>query len=1022
MPRVRAMIATDVFKRIASRRVGFAILLLLQAVAPNQRALALDPGKRITQYMQSAWQTDDGLPELAVQHILETSDGYLWVGTQWGLARFDGLRFTVFDHTNTPALRADYIRALAQDRRGTLWIGTDAGLASRSIAGHFALLTADDGLVTSRIMSLAIGGDGSLWAGGVGGLNQIKDGKIVKKYTAADGLASDDITSLQVDKDGSVWIGTEHGLNLLRDGIFAQYLTKDGLPSDRIRSLYLSRDREIWVQTIDNGFARHVGDHFEPWNFEGLPAASMLRGICEDRDHNLWVGTNNAGLFRIHAGHVSQIGAKIGLGHDQVRVIYEDKAGNLWVGTSGGLIRLRDGSFTTYTREDGLTSDATYSVLEDPAGDVWIGTIGGLNRLGADGLHTYTTVEGLSGNDILALAIDHDGGLWVGTDGPFLTHIVGGRVTQTLALPSVVAGTLIFAIHEDRDHRLWIGTDGGLIRYTDGKFITYTTADGLSDNNISAIIEDAAGTLWAGTRTGFDSIHDGRIESFTAKNGFANGDAQALFADTQGVLWIGTSGQGLFRFEQGRFTRYSTQQGLPDDTINSILQDAQQNMWLGTNKGVVQVSRHELDDVAVGAHKNLRIRVFDRSDGMKSSETTVGRQPSAWRGRDGRLWFTTVRGVVAVDPAHLASDDLVPPTYIEAIYADEHDVNLADPLSLAAGTRRFDIHYTAPNLSLPEHTRFRYRLSGLDDAWVNAGIERVAHYTNVPPGQHRFQVEASNSAGMWSADGATLDFRLTPMFYETWWFRLACGGIAAILLWLLYYFRFAWLRMRSAVAEERQRLASEIHDSLAQGFSGISLQIEAALGRLERAPGLAAGHLRLARDLSRTSLNEARRSVWNLRPLEPNQESLIKTITTACQQLTGAYGATLNFQSSGNAWRLNPAAENNMLRITQEAVSNAIHHGKARKITVVLDYAFHELKLEISDDGEGFDPACPSHTPGRGFGLHSMRHRASVMGGRLELDSAPGNGTRLTVRISRGAAFKEIWRGLRTMAFRKGNR
>jgi len=632
-----------------------------------------------------------------------------------------------------------------------------------------------------------------------------------------------------------------------------------------------------------------------------------------------------------------------------------------------------------------------------------------------DETRRYSTQDGLSSNYISALAEDADGGLWVGLGGAGLNRLVGGRIERGLRLMPRQAVTVVNAIIEDRRHRLWFGMDsGGLARYADGDLTYFTTADGLPDDSVTALAEDAAGDLWVGTNHGLgrlaadvlapDPLGDAALQQTSVL---------ALHVDARGVLWVGTMARGLYRYANGRLAHYTMAQGLPNETINSILTDARDNVWLGSNRGIFRIERHEFDEVDAGSAPRLEVMRFGQTDGMKSAETSAGRQPSAWRGNDGKLWFATVQGIVVIDPERIEQSALPLPVYLESVRADDRVVAIESPARLPPGTSRLEIRYTAPDLTAAETTRFRYRLAGVDESWVDVGGERVARYTNVPPGSHRFEVQASRDHGQWHGAGAAIDLDVAPMFHQTWWFRLACAAAIAALLAILHHLRVTWLHMRSAVADERRRIAGEIHDSLAQGFSAISVQIEAALGRLQRAPDLAVSHLKLARDVSRNSLSEARRSVWNLQAPPPTEASLHQSIAAACEQLAYGQPTALQVDSEGSPWVVSPQAENHLLRIAQEAAANAIRHGRAHHVHIRLSYALHRFTLTVTDDGCGYDRALVSTQSLRGFGLSSMRRRAESMRGTFSVTTAPGAGTRVEVSIPRVALLHRLWHDLR---------
>jgi ligand-binding sensor domain-containing protein/signal transduction histidine kinase len=998
------------FMRWPIKRIAILALGLLCVMAAPGSATALDPGKAPSQYVHSTWRTDDGLPQNSVMKILQTRDGYLWVGTQAGIARFDGVRFTVFDHTNTPALHDDYVSDLVEDRQGTLWIATSHGGVIYFSHGMFIHLK---GVDARSGLAIAADADGSVWIGGYGGLSHVRDGRVIKTYTSANGLSGDPVKRLVMDKDRSLWIATAGGLDRLAGGRIEPYSIKDGLPNNDVIGLHLVADGTLFVQTQNSDLARRVQGRFEPWKLEGLSGANV-RDMLVDRNGNIWFASTTEGLVRIRDGKIRRFTAKDGLSGDQVVSLFEDRDGNLWVGTNGGgLDRFRDGSFSTYAKEEGLAADSPYAVIEDHAGDIWATTAAGLNQLHGNEFRVFTAKDGLP-IDATSLWEDRAQNILAGSATHGLFRKVHGRFEQALASRDGIPPYLISAVFEDSKQQLWLATlGGGLVRRVDGRTDLYTKADGLRSNVLSAIAESADGSIWVGTNDGLNNIRDGRIKSFAANNGVSDAWIISLKSDSRNTLWIGTVGRGLYRLESGRFTHYSTAQGLPDDSVNSILEDADANLWIGTNKGIVRLIRRELDEVATGTSKTLQPLVFGKADGMKSSETSAGTQPTAWRARDGRLWFLTTRGLVVVDPARISFNRGPLPARIEEMLVDQVPVKLAADVRLAPGIRRLEIHYTAPNLSTPERTRFRYRLDGYDKQWVPGGALRLAQYTNLPPGNYTFHVGASGENGGWNAQEATLDFELKPYLYQTWWFRLLCGLAVLSIAWGAYRLRVNWLHARAAVLEERQRIASEIHDSLAQGLSGIIFQTEAALISMERAPNMTSAHLISARDLAKTSLDEARYSVWNLSPPVLEQKNLLESLSSMARQLARGRVDELDIHSSGTSWDMRPEAKHHVVLIAQEAISNAIQHGNAGTISINLIFTTDAMNLVVADDGAGFTPGLASQLPRRGYGMRNMRHRAERLGATLEVASEVGKGTQVSLCVPRLGRFARLWRRLR---------
>jgi ligand-binding sensor domain-containing protein/signal transduction histidine kinase len=985
--------------------------MLLCCIAPLQSASALDPAKALTQYVHSVWRTDDGLPQISVMRILQTRDGYLWVGTQNGIGRFDGVRFTVFDRSNTASLRDSWISDLVEDRGGTLWIATSHGGLTSFYDGRFSHLS---GIGDRGALTLATDPDGSVWVGGSGGLAHVSNGRVIRTYSTANGLSGDPVTRLVVDKDKSLWIATAGGLDRMAGGKIESYSTKDGLPNNDVLDLHLGADDTLWVKTQNSELVRWDHGRFQPWKIQGVTGAAV-HDMLEDHDGNLWIASTTQGLLRISDQQVSRYTIKDGLSNDEVLCLYEDRDGNVWAGTNeGGLDRFRDGNITTYSKEEGLAADRTHSVIEDSAGDVWVTTSSGLSQLHGNHVRVFTTADGLPTNDVLSLREDHEHNLLIGTLTNGLVRMTHGHFSQALTTDNGIPAYLITGVLEDSARQLWLATKGGgLVRYANGQIRVFSKTNGLLTNSLFAITEGLKGTIWIGTSDGLNSIQDGRIQSYAASNGPANAWIVTLYFDSRNILWIGTLERGLFRFENGRFTQYTTRQGLPDDTIGNILEDSESNLWIGSNKGISRLSRHDLDAVAAGTGQAMQPIVLGKADGMKTIDLNTGTQPNGWRAHDGRLWFPTTKGVVVVDPAHLSFNDRPPSPRIEGMIADEAHINLASSVRLPPGTRRLEIRYTAPNLSSPERTQFRTRLEGFDEQWVAGGTPRVADYTNLSPGHYTFHVSARVEAGNWNAQEATLGFDLRPQFYQTWWFRVLCALAGISVLWTMYRLRVNWLHARAAVLEERQRIASEIHDSLAQGLSGIVFQTEAALMSMTRAPNMTSTHLISARDLAKSSLDDARYSVWNLSPPVLDQKNLLESLSSMARQLARGRVEELDIHSSGTEWTMRPEAKHHVVLIAQEAISNAIQHGNAHTISIDLSYAADALRLTVSDDGIGFTPNPGVQHPARGYGMRNMHHRAERLGANLEVTSEVGTGTRILLSVPRLGRFARLWRSLR---------
>jgi PAS domain S-box-containing protein len=756
-----------------------------------------DPHKRLTQYTHDLWQTEDGLPQNSIHALLQTRDGYLWLGTQEGLARFDGVRFAVFDQRNTPEFKNNHVTALHQTRDGALWIGMNGGL-SRLMDGKIKTYSAADGLTNELIWAIEEDLDGTVWIGTGGGLNRFKDGAFTA-YTTMNGLPNNFVTSICNGEDRSLWIGTSGGgLTRLKDGTFTTYTSRDGLADNIVWSVYQDQRERLWIGT-NRGLNLLQEGRFTTFDTRQGLSHNVVKTVCEDRAGVLWIGTDGGGLNRFLNGQFDSFTTSGGLSTDAVLSICDDAEGSLWIGTyGGGLNRLRDGRFTAYSTKHGLINDMVWSVQQSADGSIWLGTSAGLSRF-KDGVFTsHTTRNGLSNNVVRALYQDRAGDLWVGTNGG-LNRFRDGKFTRITTKDGLVHD-IVRALLEDRGGSLWIGTrGGGVSRLQEGKLTNYTTANGLSSNTVWSIHETDDGSLWFSTNAGLNRFKDGKFSVFSSKDLYSSDSLRAIYEDKEGVFWIGSFGGGLHRFKDGKFTSYTAKDGLFDNVVFEVLEDGNENLWMSCNKGIFYVSKKELNEFAEGARQTLTSVSFGSADGMKSSECNGSSQPAALKARDGRLWFPTIKGAVVIDPSHLDKNLLPPPVIIEGAIVDKEPVDTQRRADVRPGRRELEFRYTGLSFIAPQNVRFRYKLVGWDKDWIDAGTRRVAFYTNIPPGDYEFKVMACNNDGVWSDDGASFEFYLKPHFYETSVFY-TLSAVALIAMAAVAYRR----RVRRLRSHEKQ--------------------------------------------------------------------------------------------------------------------------------------------------------------------------------------------------------------------------
>jgi diguanylate cyclase (GGDEF)-like protein len=763
---------------VSAALARFILATSLLLITPSS-VMALDSTKALTQFIHTIWQTKDGLPQNTVTAIAQTSDGYLWLGTREGLARFDGVRFTVFTSESTPELAQSQILSLLADRKGRLWIGTWGGGLTLLEGGRFTRFSAAEGLPSDLIAAIFEDRQGRIWVGTDGGGAARLDGRRFVAIPSRDALGKQ-VRAIAEDDTG-MWLGSEAGLVHLRhDGTLVSYTETQGLVHHSVRSLLLSKSGMLWIGTD------HGADRFAKGAFQHFPegeslAHDLVLALEEDRDGNIWVGSDARGLKRWRDGATSVFSSREGLSNDSVYSLLEDREGHLWIGTNlGGLNRLRQGLVTPFAKREGLSHDYLRSIFEDRDGDLWIGTEGGgVNRLKGGTVAVYTTKQGLSNDTVFSIVQDRAGDMWFGTDSG-LTRMRDGRL-QSMTIGTPYANFAVLALFEDRDGALWLGTyANGLIRYRDGVFTSFSRKDGLSHETVNVIAQDREGNLWIGTRGGgLNRFRDGKFASFTKKDGLADDLVFALHEAPDGSLWIGTYGGGLSRMKNGRWSSVTRKQGLFDDVVHRIIDDGVAHLWMSTNRGIFRVARHELDEVADGTRATLTSVVYGPLDGMRNAECNGGASAGVLT-RDGRVWFPTIEGAVAID-SRLATTRTPepPPVLVEEIFVDGRLANPETILALAPTAQTLAVNFTALSLSTPEAIRFRYRMEGLEQDWVDADTRRTAYYSKLPPGRYRFHVSAANADGIWNEAGAAFALAVTPNWYETPWFR---GGMVLALL------------------------------------------------------------------------------------------------------------------------------------------------------------------------------------------------------------------------------------------------
>jgi signal transduction histidine kinase/ligand-binding sensor domain-containing protein len=963
-----------------------AVAILFNVARAQKRGRLADPV--LVGYLgHQAWSSENGLPQNSVHQILQTHDGYLWIATEGGVARFNGIQFSVFNQENEPAFTSNDTCCLAEDRSGVLWIGTSDGIL-QYVGGVFRRYSMVDGLPSPVVLSLVAGSDGLLLVLTSDGLARYDGGKFISLGLPATAIGS--------GPDGDPWLATATGLSRYsRGNLLAVPLS--GLPKEPIEGLGSLHDGSPWVRTRTAFLLWNQG-HLRAWRIGKELPGTKVQSFLADSRGILWVGTDQGlvALSNVPRASDARLQIEPAIGPTSILTIFEDQEHDLWVGTdTTGLHILRQQKFRTLPS---LLGDPITAIMQAADRTIWLGTKGeGVFRYLGGQTRQLSTKDGLISDVILTVAADRDGSVWIGTpDG--LNHLHGEKLesyTSADGLPD----DFIRSLYSDPDGSLWVGTRRGLAHRQGGHFTVLSRADGLPSDLIGAMLRSSSNDLWVGTLNGLARIRDHKVTTFTTTQGLSGDVITSLLEDPgDHTLWVGTKDGGLSRSSGNGFLSIHAQD-LPRE-IDSMLEDAHGYLWLTSNRGIIRVLASELIACGTAAMCTPHIAAYSSSDGMPTEEMSSSGHPGAWEAVDGRLWFATRKGVAIVDPTDLREDHAPPPIVVERFTVDDIAVRITGAETVVPpGHIKYGFEYAALSFVAPSRVRYRYILEGFDKQWTQAGSRRTAYYTNLPPRHYRFRVQAANQDGIWNETGAEVPFIIKPRFYRTLWF----SGLAMVLLvgiiFGIYRMRVRAIRSQfAAILAERTRIAREIHDTLAQGFVGVSVQLELTAHLLAQSRvGEASQQVDRTRDLVREGLADARRSIWDLRA--SGTQATLPTRLTQLMEQSANENLKTDTEIGGIYRALSPSLENEVVRIAQEAVANAVRHSGASRLGLDLRYHPNEVTLRVRDNGNGFRTTDPT-LPARGhFGLQGMRERADQIGATLNVESSPESGTTITLKV-----------------------
>ena len=1008
-------------------------------------------------YLIDTWDSEKGLPDNFVTSMVQTPDGYLWVGTYDGLARFDGSRFVIFKPENIPQLGHARIVKLFLDAQGTLWINTYDGSLTSLRKGVFtkewtgrkkgiseAWLVASDsreitfafrsGLMISRPAATGVSNDwqilqppgnppgafsckdhtGSLWC-------YTLDGKLwritnsgFESVPISASLRGREIHWLALDLSGRIWVGTEKEIAAW-DGNRFQDMTPIGERDLNVASLTFTQDGGVLVAA--NGRLRKCLDRKWVSELDAWPdlmqEQQLQSSIHQDREGGLWRVSRGLGIFHISSNGVSEvITVANGLPGDHTTCWLEDQEGNIWVGVgNGGLVRLRKKHFETIGTLTGQPAQPAMSVCEDQIGALWIGTYGGgLNRWHNGSLTHFSISTQFPGDFVFSVYPVSPGKLWVSAGLEDFYLIQDGQLKPAPTTVHAVKSILV-----DRQGRTWLGRKDGVDCWADGKLREWSSHTGSIAKPVRALAEDKQGVIWIGADDGNIYRFDGdQLRAFRLPEFPAPQAVWSMLADADGTLWIGTSDAGLLHFEAGHFTRFTSKKdGLPDDMICQILDDERGNLWIGSHHGICRVSKNSLRAFASGKASAIACSIYDRSDGLPTLQCSDMYQPSAWRGHNGKLWFATVKGVVGVQPKEVPVNSQPPPVVIEEFLVDgkiqsrleTYDAK-ATALKISPGKQNFEFRYTALSLTDADKIKFRYKLEGFDADWVNAETRRWVQYNYLKPGTYRFRVTACNNDGLWNETGDYISLRVMPHFWETRWFLtlLALALIAGVASVARYIsnrelrHELARLERLRDIEQDRARIARDIHDHIGSGLTRINLLNELLLGD---PPDQLPDRVGQITGVTCELMGAMDEIVWAVNPKNDTLESLMSYLCDYADEYLRAAKIRLRISlpTPLPVWPLTSEVRHNIFLAVKEILNNIVKHSQAGEVFFTLKLDDSSATLKIRDNGRGLQlDSVASNLPGgvphlNGNGLGNLQKRALVIGGVCSIRSKPGKGT-----------------------------
>ncbi len=1024
------------------------VTALLPAGTPSTKFKGPDPKKAITQLSHEVWQSDHGLPQNSITAIQQTEDGFLWLGTQEGLVRFDGVRFTVFDKNNTPQIRNNHIVDLAVNRSGTLIIATHSEGLVAFRNGIFMRVTNVPQLDGTQLRHIHIDRRGSIWV-------STRDSGIVRidsnsntHYTARNGLVSNNVWDVAEDAAGRFWVAAEGGLSVITPDTILSFSRKEGVMAHENFSLLPLSGGEIWVGGRDGmqkfRLERSVLRETERYTRESGLAGTGVYEMLSDQQGNIWI-CGDRGLTRLYDGTLSTFTEKEGLSEQLLNAVFVDREGNLWIGTDGGGLNvLKDGIFTSYSVKEGMPHNNTWTVIEDKSRNLWVGTDEGLVLFDqSTGVRrVYNRKDGLSHRLIWSLSTDSGNGLWVGTING-LNRIVNERIVP---LPKELRfeDQAINTLTTDRTGALWVGTSGsGLYKVVNNRRTKIGVEHGITNEFINVIMEDRHGNILVGTDgDGLLILRDDTVRArYTVKEGLTSNFIYSLYVDAQNNYWAGTLGNGLNIFDGSAIHSFTMKEGMFDDVIFQILEDDFRRMWFSCNKGIFQVERQQFFQMIGGSSAHVTYTAYGKENGMNTSECNGGTSPAGWKTRSGHLWFPTSRGVTMVDPKNITINTQPPLVVIEDLIIDNQTVAHSSAALIPPGRQRFEFRFTGLSFDGPKKVRFKVMLEGYDKGWDDIRYRRAAYYSYLPPGEYTFRVIAANGDGVWNMEGASFPFIVQAHFYETRMFYFAVAVTLTLLTLGIYRWRMRTLRARQEelerLVEERTRNLTEANNAKSQLLSFVAHDLKTPLITINS----------IAQEIKRFEVDKHFRGYLDL--VEQNSKRIV-TLISEILNITAIESGKFQFKMEPiniadiagmvvDGYQVQAQRKDQMLRYTvegheqctvmadsgklQEAMENLVNNAikyspRGAQITVAVVRNNGTVRFSVNDQGPGisdeekeqlfkkFTVLSAKPTGGEiatGLGLAIVKEIIEAHHGKIYVLSEPAKGSTFVIELEHHA-------------------